>query len=218
MTSQKPQNAGFFYTSMTEPPAKRVRLDETALANGNVPEKKPDPLSLESRLSQHSSDSAEQLVGISAYVNPAVPAFESAIIKHRFTDFMVWEISKAGKVVKLENIERPETKTVLSEEAKQDDESTINLEDHMTNAKVEELQAFVQAGKSANAKLYSDVGTNSAMECMRAHIRYLSAHRIQRRPKSLPQCCPCRIRWKDSDHSGGRRNYRYSLEYRKCSG
>lgn len=73
-----------------------------------------NPQSLAWRLKQYSglnSDNAasEALAGISGYVNPSVPAFAKAIIKHRFTDFLVWEIARGREVVRLKDIARPET-------------------------------------------------------------------------------------------------------------
>lgn len=53
----------------------------------------------------------ESSVGISQYVDAALPAF-SAIIKHRFTDFLVNEVNLAGKVIELKSIQRPPAEEV----------------------------------------------------------------------------------------------------------
>ena len=138
--------------------AKRVRVE---------PEQQQlDPESLAYRLAQYSdkSASAESLVGISGYVNPDLPPFSSAIIKHRFTDFLVWEMDRQGQVVRLKDISRPVT--VIPDEEKQQDTPAkeeeeaprIDLQDFMTQDKIQELQAFVEQGKQeGKTEMFSDV-------------------------------------------------------------
>ncbi|KAG0145102.1 hypothetical protein CROQUDRAFT_108012 [Cronartium quercuum f. sp. fusiforme G11] len=46
---------------------------------------------------------SEEQVGIQCYINTHLPTF-SAILKHRFTDFLVYEVDKAGEVVRLKDI------------------------------------------------------------------------------------------------------------------
>lgn len=99
---------------MSSPPAKRVRLE--------VPDVEPETVKEENTTEDRLADlksrypclkdslsaphMTEQAAGITQYVDAAVPAF-SAIIKHRFTDFLVYEVTKAGQVVELKNIQRP---------------------------------------------------------------------------------------------------------------
>lgn len=49
---------------------------------------------------------SEQQVGIQCYINTHLPAF-SAILKHRFTDFLVYEVDSSGEVVRLKDISDP---------------------------------------------------------------------------------------------------------------
>jgi len=49
----------------------------------------------------------EQDCGMTQYVDPTVPSL-TAIIKHRFTDFLVYEVDIHGKVVQLKDTKRPE--------------------------------------------------------------------------------------------------------------
>ncbi|CAH7667501.1 hypothetical protein PPACK8108_LOCUS1901 [Phakopsora pachyrhizi] len=45
-------------------------------------------------------------VGITQYINPCLPTF-SAIVKHRFTDFLVYEVDNQGQAVHLKDINDP---------------------------------------------------------------------------------------------------------------
>ena len=110
-------------TSMSSPPAKRVKLDEPEAVVipdvKPVEDSKPDAASLDALKARYPclTDSlnaphiTESSVGISQYVDAAVPAF-SAIIKHRFTDFLVNEVNLAGKVIELKSIQRPPAEEV----------------------------------------------------------------------------------------------------------
>jgi len=49
---------------------------------------------------------SEHQVGISKYINPNLPTF-SAILKHRFTDFMVHEVNTSDQVIHLNDIGDP---------------------------------------------------------------------------------------------------------------
>ncbi|KAA1067621.1 hypothetical protein PGT21_011657 [Puccinia graminis f. sp. tritici] len=49
---------------------------------------------------------SEQQVGICKYINPNLPTF-SAILKHRFTDFMVHEVNTSDQVIHLKDIGDP---------------------------------------------------------------------------------------------------------------
>jgi tRNA pseudouridine13 synthase len=49
---------------------------------------------------------SEQQVGICKYINPNLPTF-SAILKHRFTDFMVHEVNTSDQVIHLKDISDP---------------------------------------------------------------------------------------------------------------
>ena len=109
---------------MSSPPAKRVRLDEpeaVVIPDVKMEDTKPDIGSLDALKARYPclTDSlnapriTESSVGITQYVDAAVPAF-SAIIKHRFTDFLVNEVNKAGKVIELKSIQRPPPEEVES--------------------------------------------------------------------------------------------------------
>lgn len=187
-----------------EPPAKRARVDAdaeegavTAVDHPAVTQKHTNPLSLAHRLALRNAPndngesidvqerpSAEQLVGISAYVNSSVSSFKRAIIKHRFTDFLVWEIARGGEVVRLKDIGRPETVYPVAQDAEQKDKETAasdttatdridggqgtenvaqsenvaDLKEFMNPEKLEELETFFKAGKVKDAAMRTDVG------------------------------------------------------------
>ena len=168
------QDAGRGSSTPSHSPAKkRARLDDADQPQEQDPsattqQPQLDPESLAYRLAQYSSHSdsraGEALVGISDYVNPSLPPFKSAIIKHRFTDFIVWEIereSHGGKVVRLKDISRP-VPAVLEDKEKEEDtpkeeeekpeEQDLKLEDYMTELKVQELKTFVEQGSSGSGK------------------------------------------------------------------
>lgn len=117
---------------------------------------------------QHSRESTESLVGIAGYVNDSLPAFSSAVIKHRFTDFIVWEIDRVGAVVRLNEIARPATRSEEEQEVHREqeqeqgehqEEAKPNLRDIILNeVKVKEFEEFVQKGKgNGTAEMFSDV-------------------------------------------------------------
>lgn len=122
----------------------------------------PSEYSLASRIAQleNGSASSESLVGITSYVNPDLPAFEHAIIKHRFTDFLVWEIARGGRVVKLKDISRPDGKAAITSSTgenatsakdaadKQTEEAVPELKDFISEEKLGELQAFFEKGRT----------------------------------------------------------------------
>ena len=158
-----------------EPQSKRARIEAEAVDSkhqtSNLKDS-PDPVnpsSLAYRLGQYGSahagpTSAERLVGISGYVNTTLPPFVAAIIKHRFTDFLVWEISKGGHLVKLTDIARPTTPAFTSttndgQEGSNEGEGeeVIKLEEFMSKEKLEELQTFFETGLSKDAVIYTDV-------------------------------------------------------------
>lgn len=166
-----------------QPPSKRIRLDSASLQNeadcdNNVALKRLNPLSLASRLQLAKLDttSAEQLVGIRGYVNASVPPISNAIIKHRFTDFLVWEISQSGEVVRLKNIARPipSPDTTASsdfqengaESVPSEDAENVNLLDYMSSEKLQALQRFVDAGPNDDS-IISDVSTPKIVHPLR---------------------------------------------------
>ena len=157
------------------PPAKRPRIEEPEDAvepEASTSTSSCSPFSLAYRLGQYSraaagTTSSERLVGISGYVNPQLPAFDSAIIKHRFTDFLVWEISKGGEVVRLRDISRPVLQAPVAangnrdkvENVDQEEEEAqaIKLEDYMIPEKLEELQKFFESGLTKDKQILSEV-------------------------------------------------------------
>lgn len=125
------------------PPAKRVRLENTV-----VP--------LKQRLAEaDATSSAEELVGISGYINPDLPAFTDAIIKHRFTDFLVWEINQNGQVVRLKDIARP-LPAAKSEPSNDRDSPTkehgeakeLSLSDLVSEQQLREIEDLAADGSS----------------------------------------------------------------------
>lgn len=176
-----------------EPPLKRQRilepesivvLNETPVqASKEDEEESQIEHSLAFRLSQIEPGtlSSESSVGINSYVNPDLPAFEHAVIKHRFTDFLVWEITREGEVVRLHDISRPATvvaaptststpenaiaSTSGSKEGQQADNDPKpdllpNLEDFMSKDKAQELRDFFGDGvmpANPSESLSSDV-------------------------------------------------------------
>jgi len=106
---------------MSSPPAKRVRLEDTTENLIPVDTTTDSAADLKARypclvdpVGAPRTNSAT--VGITEYVDASIPAF-SAIIKHRFTDFLVYEVSKSGKVVELNDITRPPNEDVPNPEA-----------------------------------------------------------------------------------------------------
>ena len=151
-------------------PSKRQRVEEPAQQAAL------SEYSLAYRIAQaeKGSPSSESLVGITSYVNPDLPPFEHAIIKHRFTDFLVWEIARGGRLVKLKNISRPDAAAITStatenaasdttpaEESKQEEATVPELKDFLSEEKVKELQAFFNKGKTPETEaesILTDVG------------------------------------------------------------
>lgn len=147
-----------------EPSSKRQRAEEVpAGAGADAVAAAPSEYSLASRIAQleNGSASSESLVGITSYVNPDLPAFEHAIIKHRFTDFLVWEIARGGRVVKLKDISRPDGNAAITSstsenaasakeaDAKQQPEETVpELKEFISEEKLGELQAFFEKGRT----------------------------------------------------------------------
>ncbi|GAA5865441.1 hypothetical protein JCM8547_001245 [Rhodosporidiobolus lusitaniae] len=104
-----------------EPAAKRVRLDPEQKA---PPAQAPAPSSSSSNLIPTFINSSstglygvlapslgkraanEEEVGVTEYVSASVEPF-SGIIKHRFTDFLVYEVGLDGEVVRLKDIDGP---------------------------------------------------------------------------------------------------------------
>lgn len=105
---------------------------------------------------------SELQVGISRYINPHLPTF-SAILKHRFTDFLVHEVDASDQIVHLKDIGNPSKKPSLETapkpvkvEAETDvawpptaDERLIEI---LAKEKLEELQSFVLHGPPGGRK------------------------------------------------------------------
>ncbi|KAF2767886.1 putative pseudouridine synthase TruD/Pus7 [Teratosphaeria nubilosa] len=81
--------AGKHELEADQPAAKRIKVD--------------DDVALREKSEAHQ----EQIVGITAFVSPSTPGFR-CIVKQRYTDFLVNEITPDGKVAYLEEL--PETK------------------------------------------------------------------------------------------------------------
>jgi len=130
------------------------------------------------------NNAAEALAGISGYVNPSVPAFASAIIKHRFTDFLVWEIARGGEVVRLKNIARPETPAMQPqpEQGKQEDKPAAaeveaaqpeepTLESLVDAVKLEEIEGLAAGGKSDSNVLTNPIESKDARKAFHNALR-----------------------------------------------
>ncbi|SCV68367.1 BQ2448_488 [Microbotryum intermedium] len=107
----------------------------------------------------------EPEVGITEYVNRDVPPF-AAIIKHRFTDFMVFEVGLDGQVLRMKDIlgpkqekaprpPKPKYETFKAEPTPEDtrqlwtDKAESILKPLLDEAKLAEFKTFVLAGPSA---------------------------------------------------------------------
>ncbi|CAH7687669.1 pseudouridine synthase [Phakopsora pachyrhizi] len=103
---------------------------------------------------------SEEQVGITQYINPCLPTF-SAILKHRFTDFLVYEVDNQGQVVHLKDINDPR-----ASEKSQDEivkckpvslvewpvDSEVKLLEILCTSELEILKQFVSRGPPSNAK------------------------------------------------------------------
>ncbi|CAH7666371.1 hypothetical protein PPACK8108_LOCUS722 [Phakopsora pachyrhizi] len=103
---------------------------------------------------------AEQ-VGITQYINPCLPTF-SAILKHRFTNFLVYEVDNQGQVVHLKDINDPhaleesQDKIVKSKPVSLECpvDSEVKLLEILCTSELEILKQFVSQGPPLNAKRY----------------------------------------------------------------
>ncbi|CAH7667395.1 hypothetical protein PPACK8108_LOCUS1785 [Phakopsora pachyrhizi] len=102
---------------------------------------------------------AEQ-VGITQYINPCLPTF-SAIVKHRFTDFLVYEVDNQGQAVHLKDINDPraseesQDKIVKSKPVSLVEwpvDSELKLLEILCTSELEILKQFVSQGPPLNAK------------------------------------------------------------------
>lgn len=84
----------------SSPPAKRQKLDTSAgIPNGSHSDER-------SKLKAEAEKRREVRAGITAYVNASNNGFKG-ILKTRYTDFLVNEISPSGQVLHLQNLELP---------------------------------------------------------------------------------------------------------------
>ncbi|KAF8425283.1 putative pseudouridine synthase TruD/Pus7 [Tirmania nivea] len=87
----------------TPPPAKRLRLDSHPLAlSTNTIAKAPAP----GQNDVSDTTSLELKVGITEYLNPTLAGF-TGVLKQRYTDFLVNEITPEGEVVHLKSLDVP---------------------------------------------------------------------------------------------------------------
>ncbi|CAH7686999.1 hypothetical protein PPACK8108_LOCUS21720 [Phakopsora pachyrhizi] len=98
--------------------------------------------------------------GITQYINPCLPTF-SAILKHRFTNFLVYEVDNQGQVVHLKDINDPcaseesqdkivKSKPVSLVECPVDSE--VKLLEILCTSELEILKQFVSQGPPSNAE------------------------------------------------------------------
>ncbi|GAA5918887.1 hypothetical protein JCM8208_002196, partial [Rhodotorula glutinis] len=121
-----------------QPAAKRIRLDDAPAAPEPTAPSTPTSSSSSNLISSFFRQDApglfgvlaaslgkraatEEEVGITRFIAPEVEPF-SAIIKHRFTDFLVYEVGLDGEVVRLKAIDGPGKKRdqLNKDEAKPD--------------------------------------------------------------------------------------------------
>ncbi|KAL8279139.1 hypothetical protein RQP46_008395 [Phenoliferia psychrophenolica] len=176
-------------------PAKKLKLEEpeVAAATPAAPDAAPNPFSwagegglfgsLVETLGRRASTEPE--VGISEYVDPDIPPF-SGIIKHRFTDFLVFEVGMDGEVIRLKDIKSPAKPKAPPAEGGADegkdaapvvalplwnDASEAAAKELIPEDKFEEFKAFVLAGPTpvvrgggANATLPRRIFTTGIVE------------------------------------------------------
>ncbi|PLW53999.1 hypothetical protein PCANC_06857 [Puccinia coronata f. sp. avenae] len=105
---------------------------------------------------------SEQQVGISKYINPNLPTF-SAILKHRFTDFMVHEVDTTDHIIRLKDISDPSQELARDPvpelpkvEAQQLNEWPQNAQEKLSGIlsqeKITELQNLVERGPSQKGR------------------------------------------------------------------
>ncbi|CAH7686007.1 hypothetical protein PPACK8108_LOCUS20602 [Phakopsora pachyrhizi] len=98
--------------------------------------------------------------GITQYINPCLPTF-SAILKHRFINFLVYEVDNQGQVVHLKDINDPcaseesqdkivKSKPVSLVECPVDSE--VKLLEILCTSELEILKQFVSQGPPSNAE------------------------------------------------------------------
>ncbi|EGG02373.1 uncharacterized protein MELLADRAFT_91467 [Melampsora larici-populina 98AG31] len=100
---------------------------------------------------------SEEQVGIQCYINQHLPSF-SAILKHRFTDFLVYEVDRFGEIVRLKEIENPsKDKEVGNTQVSKGPKEVVDVKEWpvdcdeklieiLGNEKFEELKGFVARG------------------------------------------------------------------------
>ncbi|KAH9441108.1 hypothetical protein H4Q26_013066 [Puccinia striiformis f. sp. tritici PST-130] len=105
---------------------------------------------------------SEQQVGISKYINPDLPTF-SAILKHRFTDFMVHEVNKSDQVIHLRDIGDPAKEVTVDPTPKTPkpkaqshnewpENAQEKLLDILGSEKLAALRSFVEHGPPQKAR------------------------------------------------------------------
>ncbi|KAF8420171.1 tRNA pseudouridine synthase D-domain-containing protein, partial [Terfezia claveryi] len=89
--------------ALSPPPAKRLRLDSPSLAiSASTTTEVPAP----GQNDVSDSTSLELNVGITEYLNPTLAGF-TGVLKQRYTDFLVNEITPEGEVVHLKSLDVP---------------------------------------------------------------------------------------------------------------
>lgn len=155
-------------------------------------DEEPVPQTLLDTIDMTQTCLSEEQVGIKCYISTHLPAF-SAILKHRFTDFLVYEVDKSGQVVRLKDISEPHEPGEEPEDKEVPKDSAVSKTEKgaagskTANAKVwmrhDVFSCLQKCGRPnpVNAILSCEPGM--APECGRKTRRYLKrteASRAQR--------------------------------------
>ncbi|MBW0499794.1 hypothetical protein O181_039509 [Austropuccinia psidii MF-1] len=131
-----------------------------------------DTQSLLDKIDMKSTSLSEEQVGISKHINPNLPTF-SAILKHRFTDFLVYEVNTSDQVIRLrdigdprpskgvENSDKP-AKSQLSVPTEWPEDADAKLETILGKDKLLLLQKYVSHGPPKKKIFVSNEKKNGA--------------------------------------------------------
>ncbi|KAH9814612.1 pseudouridine synthase [Melampsora americana] len=115
--------------------------------------KHSEPLNLLDKIDMTQPYLSEEQVGIQCYINQHLPSF-SAILKHRFTDFLVYEVDKNDEVIRLKDIENPcKDEEVRNTQASKGPKETVDPKEWPSNAD-EKLVEILNKDKLAELKMF----------------------------------------------------------------
>lgn len=162
-------------------PNKRPRVESEAVPAQPPSSARPPLLSLLPPLHSDPSGSfksnlLEADVGITEYIDASRPAF-SAIVKHRYTDFLVYEVGRDDQVVRLKDVQRP--KLSDEEAAKEAAERAAlesrkdepqNVRDPRYDSLNDSLTSRVQAWPAGADAILSDLLAPKALSALRSLV------------------------------------------------